>query len=369
MTDNQKTISDASRRRQYNTFKLQTLKDIGKERGSLNVDQYNKRNKNVLIERLIKGKQLSDESKGFLLEKAKNMGLLVNATMSKNVILQKITKPKLTDLGEDSLKKVARKLGVSLRSAKTKKAIIMRINNPEQYRTIESLRKLAGDHNIEVPKNISKPDLINLLVDRNVITSTPITVEESNFVVLRSNVPSELIRAVTQKTRNARKALINYKKYISNLKTGFISSKRLKKLTKTLEKKEREAREEHDRIFTVREGASAFKEFTKVYTIDGSNDYDGKTFLSEARDGITVLLRRIKQTKVKLVLNCNMEREVLGVRTTVKPFRFSSHHELNLQSTDEDVLYDIMVDMIEEEIQTIENAEGSGWRLHDIINL
>ena len=64
-----------------------------------------------------------------------------------------------------------------------------------------------------------------------------------------------------------------------------------------------------------------------------------------------------------------MEREVLGVGTVVKPFRFASHHELNLQSTDEDELYDIMIDRIEEELPKVENAEGTGWKLHSVICL
>ena len=87
-------ISGESRRREYNTKSLPQLKKIG----LLNVDQYKKADKNVLIERLVKGKQLSDYSKEVLLEKAQNEGLNANASMSKNVILQKITNPKLTDL-------------------------------------------------------------------------------------------------------------------------------------------------------------------------------------------------------------------------------------------------------------------------------
>ena len=62
----------------YNNKTLKKLKDIGKKRGLLNVDQYNKRDKNVLIERIRKGKQLSDESKDVLLAKAQNEGLLAN---------------------------------------------------------------------------------------------------------------------------------------------------------------------------------------------------------------------------------------------------------------------------------------------------
>ena len=61
------------------------------------------------MERLVKGKQLSDYPKNVLLEKAQNEGLNENASMSKNVILQKITNPKLTDLNEKRLRKLAEK--------------------------------------------------------------------------------------------------------------------------------------------------------------------------------------------------------------------------------------------------------------------
>ena len=100
MTNKYKKEKEEINRRVYNSKTLPELKIIGKKRGLLNVDQYKKRNKDVLIERLIKGRQLSDYSKGVLLEKAQNEGLITNASMSKNVILQKITNPKLTDLNE-----------------------------------------------------------------------------------------------------------------------------------------------------------------------------------------------------------------------------------------------------------------------------
>ena len=106
-TKSKKEVEEINRRI-YNEKNLPELKRIGKI-GLLNVDQYKKRDKNVLIERLVKGKQLSDRSKDFLLEKAQNEDLLANAAMSKNVILQKITNPKLKDLNESRLRKLAEK--------------------------------------------------------------------------------------------------------------------------------------------------------------------------------------------------------------------------------------------------------------------
>ena len=54
----------------YNRLKLSELKRIGKEMGLLGVDLNNKRE---LIERLKKGKQLSDYDKKDLLEHVKNL--------------------------------------------------------------------------------------------------------------------------------------------------------------------------------------------------------------------------------------------------------------------------------------------------------
>ena len=77
--------------------------------GLLNVDQYKKANKNILIERILKGRQLSDENKKVLLEVAKNSGLKVNVSMSKEDILLKISSPKLTDLNVKRLRELAEK--------------------------------------------------------------------------------------------------------------------------------------------------------------------------------------------------------------------------------------------------------------------
>ena len=89
MTNKYKKEREEHNRRIYYYKSLPELKIIGKKKGLLNVDQYKKANKNVLVERLVKGRQLSDESKNVLLEKAQNEGLKVNASMSKEDILKK----------------------------------------------------------------------------------------------------------------------------------------------------------------------------------------------------------------------------------------------------------------------------------------
>ena len=117
MTNKYKKELEEIRRRVYNEKSLAELKRIGKNKGLLNVDQYKKANKKDLLERLVKGRQLKDESKDVLLGIAQNEGIKVNASMSKNVILQKITSPKLK---RKPIKKNSRKKGDSFKDSTDK---------------------------------------------------------------------------------------------------------------------------------------------------------------------------------------------------------------------------------------------------------
>ena len=227
---------------------------------------------------------------------------------------------------------------------------------------------MARDNNIKVRKTISKPELINILVERNLITTTPITAQESNLGVMVSNVPMELIRVAKKKARNAREDLINYKNYIKNLKTAYISSSRLKKLAKTLEKKERKAKEEHDRIFTPRKELSAFNNYVNQYVIDGSDYDDAIVFLSDAKPSITNVLNTNRGIKTILYLICIMYRQT-SEGTIKQEFAFHSSIKLILENTDVSDVYNEMAEEIEESIQKVENAEGSGWVLLKIKNL
>ena len=354
-------------RRTYSRKSLPELKRIGKEKiGLLNVDQYKKADKNVLIERLVKGKQLSDYPKNVLLEKAQNEGLNANASMSKNVILQKITNPKLTDLNESRLRKLAEKGGIPLRSQMTNKAIITRLENPTKYYTVESLKRLARDNNINIPRNISKPDLINVLGERNLITTTPITSQESNLGVTASKVPIVLIEKAKKKTRNALEALENFKDYIKNIKSYNLDVGRLKKLTKQLEKKEKKAREELNKVFTPVKEASSFKSYTTQYVMVNTNLGIGpKEFLAHAKPPIINIFNSNRNIKTILYLHVLMSQ---GERTAEFAFH-SKGLKLILEGTDENDIYDEMVEEIMEEIDKTREAEGSGWRFEKVEKL
>ena len=369
MTNKYKKEIEEHNRRVYNEKSLAELKRIGKvKKGLLNVDQYKKANKKDLVERLVKGKQLKDESKKVLLEIAQTKDLKVNASMSKEVILQKITNPKLTDLNENRLRKIAEKKGVPLRTQLTNRAIIQRLENPTDYYTVESLKRLARNNNIDVRRNISKPELINILGERNLITTTPITAQESNLGVLASKVPIDLIRKAKKKTQSAMEALEIFKQYIENLKGYKISANRLKKLSKQLERKEKKATEEKDRIFTPIMEASAFKNYTNQYVMHNTKaNYEPIEFLEYAKPAILNIFNSNRNIKTILYLHCLMQ----NIESTT-PVEFAFHSKdlkLVLEGTDISELYNEMADEIEEEIQKVEDSEGSGWTFVGVIKL
>ena len=364
-----KEIEDINRR-VYGNKNLAELKRIGKKRGLLNVDHYKNTDRNILIERLVKGKQLTDESKNVLLEQAKNTGLKVNASMSKEDILKKISSPELKDLNNKRLRELADKKGVPLKSQMTDRAIIQRLENPTAYYTTESLRRLAHNNNIEVRRNISKPDLINLLGERDLITTTPIQAQEANLWVSFKNIPETLRRIAKKKARNPREAVADFKDYIRNLNRDYITPSRLKKLSKQLNKKINKAIEEEERLFKPVKEKSAFKGFTSQYVIKGSPDYDTTTFLTVAKPFLINIMDKNRNIKVRLYLNCIMKRTDPDGFTVIKKFAFHSvGQKIITETTDPHEIFKEMMDEIEEEVQKVEHAEGSGWVFVEVENL
>ena len=361
----------------YNRLKIQDLRRIAKEIGLLRPDRDKKKD---LIARIEKGRQLSDYSKAVLLEQAQNIGLKANAQMSKETILKKLTNPSLQDLGEERLREVAKQRGVRLRGNMSGKDIIERIENPTKHYTIENLKRLAKDNNIKIRQGQTKREIIETLTNANVISPTE-KIEVSNLVVMAApNTPLTLIEKIKKfAPKNAHENLEEYREYLRRIRRGYLTTTRLCKLKRTLEKKENKAKEETLKKFLPIKTQSALKEFANVYTIgrdDGTGfvygcrdfrGYDGHTFLKTARITLVPLLKKIKGIKVKLDFHCNMLAEE-GKEWLIMPFQFHSDIELNLGATDEEELYEKMIGRIEEKMQTLTH-QISGWSFHNVIKL
>ena len=124
------------------------------------------------------------------------------------------------------------------------------------------------------------------------------------------------------------------------------------------------------RDFQSREARSALRRFTTQHVIEGREGYDAQSFLNVARQHVTTLLRNNRRTRVKLILRCNMERVsiVSDTGTIVDAAAFHSNVEVNLDGTDADELYDVMVDRAMEAMATFQ-MRGSNWTFKSVIAL
>ena len=373
---NQKSKKEIEKinRRVYGNKTLTKLKDIAKNKhGLLNVDHYTNANKKELVERLVKGKQLKDEPKSVILEQARNAGLKVNVGMSKETIIKTLTSPKLTDLTKDKLIEVANKKGVPLPSQITGNRIIERLKNPDAFYTVVSLKRLLKNNNIETRGINDKPSLINLAEERGLITTTPIKpqeIQENNLWVSVKNIPEALRRVAKKKARNPREAVADFKEYIKNLNKDYLTPSRLKKLSQQLEKKINKAEEEEKRLFTPIKEKSALKNYAVQYVIKGEPLYGPTEFLQIAKPYVINIITSNRNIKTKLYLNCLMTRTDSDGFTVIKKFAFHSiGYKIITESTDPHEIYNEMVDEIEEEIQKVEQAEGSGWVFLEVENL
>ena len=372
MTNKYKKEREDINRRVYGSKTITKLKDIAKKKyGLLNVDHYTNANKKELVERMVKGKQLTDESKNVLLEQGRNAGLKVNPSMSKKTIIKTLTSPKLTDYTKDKLTEIASKRGVPLPSQITGSQIIERLINPDAFYTVVSLKELLKNNNVNTRGIKDKPTLINLAVERGLI-ATPIKpeeIQETNLWVSVKNIPEALRRVAKKKARNAREAVADFKNYIKNLNKDYITPARLKKLSRQLEKKINKAVEEEKRLFTPVEEKSALNKNVVDYVIKGDPLYGPSEFLHIAKPHVINIMASNRNIKTKLYLNCLMSRsDPLG--TIVKKFKFRSiGYKIITEATDPHEIYNEMVDEIEEEIQKVEQAEGSGWVFLEVENL
>ena len=366
-----KEIEDINRK-VYGNKNLSKLKDIAKNKhGLLNVDHYTNTNKKELIERMVKGKQLTDESKNILLEQARNAGLKVNVSMSKETIIKTLTNPKLTDYTKDKLTEIANKKGVPLPSQITGKRIIERLKNPDAFYMVVSLKSLLKNNNIDTKGINDKTTLINLAKERGLITTPikPQEIQETNLWVSVKNIPEALRRVVKKKARNAREAVADFKNYIKNLNKDYLTPSRLKKLSRQLEKKINKAEEEEKRLFTPVKEKSALNNYTVQYVIKGEPLYGPSEFLQIAKPHVINIMTSNRNIKTKLVLNCLMSRSD-PVGTIIKKFRFHSiGYKIITEATDPHEIYNEMINEIEEEIQKVEQAEGSGWVFLEVENL
>ena len=106
------------------------------------------------------------------------------------------------------------------------------------------------------------------------------------------------------------------------------------KVLESFKNKIKKMHDMRDTLFQPIQSKSALKNFAIQYRIKGLNGYDPELFLLNSKQPITNLMISIRQTKVKLILSCMMEKvDLKSGEVIAKEASFHAKTQVNLEST------------------------------------
>ena len=136
-----------------------------------------------------------------------------------------------------------------------------------------------------------------------------------------------------------------------------------------LHRKIRKIKEINRRRLRITETASALRGFTRQFRIEGIPRHAPREFMQMAKRDILKLMRENRQTRARMILNCEMTRkELFSESTQILNTFFHSETVENLEGTDESEVYNTFIQTIEERIQNF-NQRGSNWRFQRVLFL
>ena len=235
-------------------------------------------------------------------------------------------------------------------------------------RKLPELKAEAKRLGLKRYSRLKKADLINLIA-RN---SSPILDEEIPEIDSEILKPTKYIKPrIDEDEVNKRKKEIRELEEMLGLRRRRIIPE-IKVWTpkeEKLQRKIRKIKEINRRRLKIAETASALRGFTRQFRIEGIPRHAPREFMQMARRDILKLMRENRQTRVRMILNCEMTRkELFSESTQILNTFFHSETVENLEGTDESVIYDRSIQTIEERIQNF-NQRGSNWRFERVLSL
>ena len=281
------------------------------------------------------------------------------------------------------LKAEAKRLGLNNYSRLKKQELIDLLNNQTERtddRKLPELKAEAKRLGLNNYSRLKKQELIDLLNNQRTPPIEPS--ERSEPSEPRKKIPAppkipaptkkipsppkkispkELenkIKRLKKKLRVVNQKLKNNKKKKRNLHQVYLKSKLENELDEIKRPK-----------FRISESASALRGFARQFRIEGIPRHAPREFLQKVRINVQNLMRENRQTRVRMILNCEMTRkELFSESTQILNTFFHSETVENLEGTDEREIYDGFIQTIEERIQNF-NQRGSNWRFERVLSL
>ena len=115
--------------------------------------------------------------------------------------------------------------------------------------------------------------------------------------------------------------------------------------------------------------SKSLKTYAIPYRIDEKDLIDLDLFLLNSKQPITNLMINTRQTKVKLILSCMMEKvDLKSGEVIAKEAAFHSKTEINLERTNSSELFSKMKETVLESLAKFQ-SQGSNWRFRSVLSL
>ena len=212
---------------------------------------------------------------------------------------------------------------------------------------------------------LKKAELINLIA-RN---SSPILDEEIPEIDSEILKPTKYIKPRIDEDEAKRKREIRKLEEMLGLKRPGHLNPEIKVWTPKEENLDRKIKEINRRRLRIHETASALRGFARQFRIEGIPRHAPREFMQMTRRDILKLMRENRQTRVRMILTCEMTRkELFSESTQILNTFFHFETVENLEGTDESEVYNGSIQTIEERIQNF-NQRGSNWRFQRVLSL
>ena len=219
--------------------------------------------------------------------------------------------------------------------------------------------------------HIRKPELISLIAGSR---TSPILDEinpEINSEILK---PTKYVAPDRREAKQQKEEAKSVKREIRELEEMLGLRQRriipeIKVWNPEEENLHRKIKEINRRRLRITETVSALRGFARQFRIEGIPRHGPREFMQLARINILNLMRENRQTRVRMILTCEMTRkELFSENIQILNSFFHSETVENLEGTDESVIYNTFVQTIEERIQNF-NQRGSNWRFQRVLSL
>ena len=175
-----------------------------------------------------------------------------------------------------------------------------------------------------------------------------------------SNMSTKVKQNIKQKIKDFGEWLFNYIPP---------KPKVIDKVLESFKNKIRKKYEKRDTLFQPTQSKSALKNFAIQHQIKELNGYDPESFLFNSKQPITNLMMNTRQTKVKLILSCTMEKVDLKSGEVIsKEAAFHCKTEVSFESTNSNELFSKMKETILESLAKFQR-QGSNWRFRSVLGL